>query len=95
MAMTRSELERAVARATGDSRHTIARQGFSLLAPLPDEDPRYCLDCPGCGAEIVLASGGALRLPEFAECARCDVAYPYQPHEIYDDTDLILLAECA
>ena len=34
--MTQAELDRAVSRATGDSRDTIRRQGFSIL-PLPDD----------------------------------------------------------
>jgi hypothetical protein len=40
--MTQAELEREVSRATGESRDTIRRQGFSIL-PLPsdyvDEEP--------------------------------------------------------
>jgi hypothetical protein len=34
--MTQAELDRKVSRATGDSRDTIRRQGFSIL-PLPDD----------------------------------------------------------
>jgi hypothetical protein len=34
--MTQAELDREVSRATGDSRDTIRRQGFSIL-PLPDD----------------------------------------------------------
>ena len=34
--MTQAELEREVRRATGESRDTIRRQGFSIL-PLPDD----------------------------------------------------------
>ena len=40
--MKQAELERAISRATGESRNTIRRQGFSIL-PLPgeyvDEEP--------------------------------------------------------
>jgi hypothetical protein len=93
--MTPSELDRAVARATGESRHTIQAQGFSLLAPLPADDPQYCLACPGCGGDVVLTRGDELELPELAECGRCDVAYPYEHAEIYPESDRILLAECA
>ncbi len=83
--MNRSTLERAVARATGESRCTIRRYGFS---PVPDEPPASeapaCLgiDCPGCGAEITLSSKH-VTLPELVECTRCDVAYPYGPYELY------------
>ena len=34
--MTQAELDREVSLATGDSRDTIRRQGFSIL-PLPDD----------------------------------------------------------
>ena len=34
--MTQAELDREVSRATGDSRDTIRRQGFSIL-PLPED----------------------------------------------------------
>ena len=34
--MTQAELDREVSRATGESRDTIRRQGFSIL-PLPDD----------------------------------------------------------
>jgi hypothetical protein len=40
--MTQSQLNRAVARATGESRSTICRMGFSVLADEPleaDRDP--------------------------------------------------------
>ena len=36
VAMTQTELDREVSRATGESRDTIRRQGFSIL-PLPDD----------------------------------------------------------
>lgn len=82
--MNRSTLERAVARATGESRRTIRRFGFSLV---PDEPPTTAathlgLDCPGCGAGIALLNT-EFELPEYAECARCDAAYPYKPDELY------------
>lgn len=94
--MQQSALERAVARATGESRRTIRHYGFSLI---PEEPPavetvsHLGLDCPGCGAAIALSSG---TLPELAECTRCDGAYPYAPYELYlaeaaDDS----LAACA
>ena len=72
--MQQSALERAVARATGESRRTIRHYGFSLV---PEEPPavetasHLGLDCPGCGAAIALNSRSAT-LPELAECTRCD-----------------------
>ena len=50
--MTQSELERAVCRATGESRQTIRRYGFGLVEEQAESlaDPALVLDCPGCGA---------------------------------------------
>jgi len=50
--MTRSEIERAVARATGETRGTIRRYGFTLIPDEPEADsgPTLVVDCPGCGA---------------------------------------------
>lgn len=83
--MKNSNLERAIARATGESRRTIRHYGFSIV---PDEPPKtdvamhLILDCPGCGGAVTLSCDHAL-LPEFAECSRCDTAYPYTPQELY------------
>jgi len=82
--MRQSALERAVARATGESRRTIHRYGFQLV---PDDGATELathlqLDCPGCGAGVTLPCSGPL-LPMFAECAACDTAYPYEPAEVY------------
>jgi hypothetical protein len=38
--MTQRQLNRAVARATGERITTIRRMGFGPLAPLPDDDHR-------------------------------------------------------
>lgn len=83
--MNRSVLERAVARATGESRRTIRHYGFNLVSEEPpvEKAPAHLgLGCPGCGAEIALPSQPAT-LPELAECTRCDGAYPYAPDELY------------
>lgn len=95
--MTQLQLDRAVASRTGESLDTVRALGFNLL-PEPDDgdfdsvqDDGYCLDCPGCGAAVVLTHGPLETLPEFAECYRCDCVYPYAPHEVYDSA----LAVCA
>jgi hypothetical protein len=83
--MNRSALERAVASATGESRRTVRRYGFSLVPDeptAPDTTAHLGLDCPGCGAEIALPKRNA-ELPELTECSRCDGAYPFAPHELY------------
>lgn len=83
--MKNSNLERAIARATGESRRTIRHYGFSIV---PDEPPKpevvlhLSLECPGCGGAVALSCDNAA-WPEFAECSRCDAAYPYAPQELY------------
>lgn len=96
--MNRSALERAVARATGESRRTIRRYGFSVV---PDDPPSIIapahlgLDCPGCGAGISLHDTHP-KLPEFAECPRCDAVYPYEFEELYlAETSDEIVAACA
>src|SRR5580658_2205205 len=82
--MIRSEIERAVSRATGESRRTIRAYGFSLLTEEPESfyDPLLVLDCPGCGVPLDAAnfSTGVLK---FVECPRCDAVYPFADDEIY------------
>jgi hypothetical protein len=81
--MTNSEIERAVARATGESRRVISRYGFSLLSEEPDAaaDVSLALDCPGCGArhDTVDVTQPSLEL----ECSRCDAIYPIAIGELY------------
>ena len=72
-------------RATSESRRTIRAQGFSLLklaASLPDPPAQLCLACPGCGSDVPL-SADEDELPEWAECAQCDIAYPYHDEEVF------------
>lgn len=93
--MTQSELERAVCRATGESRQTIRRYGFGLLEDQAESlvDPSLVLDCPGCGAPL-----GAANLPptHFIECPRCDAVYPFTVDEIYvSEGSGALLPACA
>jgi hypothetical protein len=92
--MTRSELERAVSRATGDSRRTVRSYGFSLLPeePEPSSDPLLLLDCPGCGTQLEAASDPT---GEFIECHRCDAVYPFAVDELYVGNPPLPLAACA
>jgi hypothetical protein len=94
--MTNSEIEQAVARATGESRHVISRYGFSLV---PDQcehetDVSLALDCPGCGARLDVADVSQ-PLTEH-ECGRCDAVYPFTVNELYvADRTTQPLAVCA
>lgn len=90
--MSRYRLNGLVARATGESPRTIRARGFSLLrleAPIATPAPNLCLSCPGCGEDVPLTSQDGC-LPEWAECDQCDIAYPYEEHEVFlPDCDLI------
>jgi hypothetical protein len=84
--MTRTQLERAVAGATGESLRTVRGLGFGLLAQHP-ADPRadelmLALDCPFCRHPIVLQAGPGDE-PGLAACASCDVEFDFAPGEIY------------
>jgi hypothetical protein len=81
--MNQSEVERAVARATGESRHFVRRFGFSLITDEPkfDTAPALAIDCPGCGAVFDPSNG--LNLGKGLECPRCDAIYPVSVDEFY------------
>jgi hypothetical protein len=84
--MTRMQLERAVAGATGESLRTVRGRGFGLLAEHP-ADPRadelmLALDCPFCRHPVVLQAGSGDE-PGLAEGAYCDVEFDFEPHEVY------------
>jgi hypothetical protein len=93
--MTQNELNRAVARATGESRGTIRDLGFTLMAQEaePATEPTLAIDCPGCGAPLEAHFSDPNR--GHVECPRCDAFYPYSEKEIYvSDTEEALLAAC-
>ena len=79
--MNQADLDRAVARVTGESRRTIARIGFHLQHDRPASSDALCLVlvCPGCGAVVGVSPTAASR---DAECARCDAVYPYADDEV-------------
>lgn len=84
-----------VARATGESLRTVRALGFSLLTldvPLAQTAPRLCLACPGCGSDVQLSDDDGA-LPEWAECAQCDIAYPFRDEEVF--LPEAELAQCA
>lgn len=86
--MTRSQLHAAVAQATGESLGTINRIGFTQDVVLRHDhsersDPLKVVDCPCCGGTIVLTWSRFDKLPEFAECRRCETIVDYHPWEIY------------
>ena len=97
--MTQTLLNRSVARATGESRRTIARYGFSLLdddsQPTPD-DVSIVLECGGCGRIVPLAHRQYHASQPEAECSHCDAVYPVTTDELFAmDASVDQLARCA
>jgi hypothetical protein len=84
--MTQRQLDRAVARTTGESLASVRRLGFGILPGPPvamgPEDLDLAVDCPRCGA--------CRRLPcdrhgtaAMAECVPCDLLFDYRPEDVY------------
>lgn len=83
--MTIRQLQQAVARATGESLATVRSHGFSVLTvdvPVAAVADCLCLSCPGCGRDVPLSADDDT-LPAWAECATCDIAYPYDDDEVF------------
>ena len=85
--MTRQQLDRAVARATGETVRTVRALGFSALRRRPGAaaagDPRLVLDCPTCLRPVPypgVTGDGAAAL---AECPACDAYFPAAPAAVY------------
>jgi hypothetical protein len=84
--MTRTQLERAFAGATGESLRTVRGLGFGLMADEPG-DPRVAelvlvVDCPLCRHPVALTTGPGDE-PGLAGCDHCDVEFDFSPGEIY------------
>ncbi len=85
--MTQMQLDRQIARITGDPLSTVDTLGFSVIAEGPDdlepEDVELVLDCPFCRRPVSypgLAGDGSEAL---AECDRCDVYFAFDLAEVY------------
>lgn len=85
--MTQSQLDCAVAGATGESVSTVHRLGFGLLAPDPyylePEDLCLVLDCPFCGHPVAYPGGNPGGEQALAECVPCDVYFDFTIDEVY------------
>jgi hypothetical protein len=65
--MTRTQLHRAVASATGDSLRTIRALGFRIV-----DDPETTVECPTCGRTVPHPGFARDGKPAMAECLTCD-----------------------
>jgi hypothetical protein len=85
--VTQSQLENAVADATGESVRTVHRLGFRIAgasaARLEPEDLRLYIDCPFCGHAVAYPGQGGDGMPAMAECLACDVYFDYASDEVY------------
>jgi hypothetical protein len=73
--MTQLQLDRTVARKTGESLRTIRHLGFGIEAGPPQdlepEDLHLAVDCPFCNRPCDLPAGSST----LAECDACDVEF--------------------
>jgi hypothetical protein len=87
--VTQAQLERSVARRTGESPRTIHRLGFGLQAAEPcDPGPeglRLVVDCPFCGRPVPYPGTARDGSPALAECLdpRCDVYFDFPIADVY------------
>ncbi len=68
--MTRTQLHRAVASATGDTLRTIRSLGFCLV-----DDPEDSIACPICGQAVPHPGFARDGKPVLAECLACDIYF--------------------
>jgi hypothetical protein len=85
--MTTAQLNRQIAKVTGEPLRMVVTFGFSVLRQQDEEDQpddiKLVLDCPFCGRPVAypgVASDGSEPL---AECDRCDVYFVFHPDEVY------------
>ncbi len=92
--MKQSEIDRRVARATGESRRTIAHYGFQLDRPVAAIEPCIGVNCPGCGQLVSLDQDQPFEPQQEAECLRCDAYYPVATDELFltDSADHLQLS---
>jgi hypothetical protein len=88
MNMNARQLYHDVARITGEEVGTIRRRGFNMVdlalekANQADSLDHLCMVCPGCGAQTAISTVNGT-LADWAECTACDIAYPFDDHEVF------------
>jgi hypothetical protein len=83
-------LDRAVARATGESLRTVRARGFGALEE-HDAGPAWdgltlVTDCPSCRRPVPYPGRAAGGSPALAECPVCDLYFEPRPDAVYDVT---------
>jgi hypothetical protein len=84
--VTRHQLDRAVARATGESLRTVRALGFGMLEARPAPRPEgltLVADCPHCRRPVPYPGRAADGSPVLAECPGCDLYFEPRPETVY------------
>ncbi len=90
--MTQAQLDRHVARSTGESPRTVRRLGFSALHDGPAESHPGALylvvDCPRCGGRAPYPDRLAGGPQPPAECPGCEAPFGFDLLDVYVATSL-------
>ena len=85
--MTQLQLNRQLARITGEPLGTLRALGFGILRPDDEEnepeDIVLVLDCPFCRHPVPYPGHGGDGSELLAECDRCDVYFGFDICEVY------------
>jgi hypothetical protein len=87
--VNRRQLDRAVARATGESLRTVRERGFGVFEIRPAAGPErltLVADCPHCRRPVPYPGRAADGSPALAECTDCDLYFEPRPETVYDVT---------
>jgi hypothetical protein len=84
--MIQSELDRAVAGATGESLTKIRALGFSALSlgatDLEPEDIDLRVECPLCSTAVPYPGRASDGSSALAECRCCDLYFDFAPEDV-------------
>jgi hypothetical protein len=93
--LTQSQIDQAVAEATGESLRTVRNHGFSAPAMLEPDDITLVLDCPFCGRAVPYPGRARDGSAVLAECLRCDVYFGFDEAEVYGAAAEHSFEQCA
>jgi hypothetical protein len=85
--VNRRQLDRAVARATGETLRTVHARGFGVLEVRPAapglEGLALVTDCPHCRRPVPYPGRAADGSAALAECPGCDLYFEPRPETVY------------